>query len=35
MVKNMDTMIGTDFETGLANLTAIAETPSHAQAGRR
>jgi hypothetical protein len=32
---NMDTMIGKDFETGLANLKAIAETQSHAQAGRR
>jgi len=32
---NMDTMIGKEFETGLANLKAIAETPSHAQAGRR
>jgi len=32
---NMDTMIGREFETGLANLKTIAERPTHDQAGLR
>jgi hypothetical protein len=35
MFVNMDTMIGREFETGLANLKAIAERPPHDQAGLR